>query len=131
MSHFTTIRTLIRNQLTLEDTLKDLHYAYRAGESLPIRGYQGGRETGQVVIDTGSAYDIGFQRQTDETFAVCADWWGVQKDTSIREVDFLRSLNQSYTLKNVRQQVLRDGHLIELERVLENGEIELVVCERI
>lgn len=131
MSHFTTIRTQIRNQDNLVDTLKQLHHTFQVGERLPIRGYQGGREFGQVVIDTGSAYDIGFQRQTDESFAVCADWWGVRNNTPIREVEFLRTVNQNYALNTVRKQVLADGLLIEQERVLENGEIELVVCERI
>jgi hypothetical protein len=131
MSHFTTIKTVIRNQVVLEDTLRSLHYNFQSGESVPIRGYQGNRTTGQVVINTGSDYDIGFQRQTDQTFAVCADWWGVQKSTAIREDEFLREVNQSYTHQNVKREVLALGHLIESEKVLENGEIEIVVCERI
>ena len=86
MSHFTTVRTQIRNQDNLVETLKHLHYSFQVGERLPIRGYQEGREFGQVVIDTGSAYDIGFQRQADQSFAVCADWWGVQRNSDIQEV---------------------------------------------
>ena len=130
MSHFTTIRTMIRNQLTLEETLKELHYTYRSEESIRIRGYQGQNAHGQVVVDTGSSYDIGFQRQSDQTYAVCSDWWGVENNTSIRQVEFLRSLNQTYTIRTVRQQVLEAGHLIECEQLLENGQFQIVVCER-
>lgn len=131
MSHFTTIKTVIRDQVVLEDTLRSLHYDFRVGEALAIRGYQGNRTTGQVVVNTGSVYDIGFQRQEDRAFAVCADWWGVQKDTQIRQDEFLREVNQAYSHRAVKREVLSQGYIIESENVLENGEIELVVCEPI
>jgi hypothetical protein len=83
-----------------------------------------------VVVDTGSRYDIGFQRQADESYAVCADWWGVNGNTPIRETSFTQQLNQTYAHLAVRRQVLQDGLIIEEERVLENGDIELVVSER-
>ena len=131
MSHFTRVKTLIRDQVVLEEALRQLHYDFRVGEQLPIRGYMGNRETGQVVVNTGSAYDIGFQRQADDTFQICADWWGVQKDTSIREATFLQQINQTYAYQVVKKQVVEDGYIIEDERVLANGEIELVVAERL
>jgi hypothetical protein len=131
MSHFTTVKTVIRNQVVLEETLRQLHYNFQVGENLPIRGYMGNRATGQVVISTGGAYDIGFQRQEDNAFAVCADWWGVQRDTPIKQEHFLRQVNQTYSHQAVRQEAVNLGYLIESERVLENGEIEIVVCERI
>jgi hypothetical protein len=131
MSHFTRVKTVIRDQVVLEESLRQLHYDFRVGERLPIRGYMGNRETGQVVVNTGSAYDIGFQRQADDTFQICADWWGVQKDTAIREATFLQQLNQTYAYQVVKKQVVEDGYIIEDERVLDNGEIELVVAERL
>jgi hypothetical protein len=125
------VKTLIRDQVVLEESLRQLHYDFRVGERLPIRGYMGNRETGQVVVNTGSAYDIGFQRQADDTFQICADWWGVQKDTAIRQATFLQQINQTYAYQVVKKQVVEDGYIIEDERVLENGEIELVVAERL
>ena len=129
MSHFTTVKTVIRDQETLVDALRQLHHKFQVGERLPIRGYMDNHQFGQVVLDTGSKYDIGFQRQPDATFSVCADWWGVQGQTHLREPSFLEQVNQTYAHLTVRKQVLENGYLIEAERVLENGEIELVVCE--
>jgi hypothetical protein len=129
MSHFTTIRTVIRDKVLLCDALRHLHHRFQEGERVLIRGYQGNQACGEVVIDTGCKYDIGFQRQQDETFAVCADWWGVQGNTRIREADFLRQINQTYQHLAVRQQVELHGYIIEEERVLQNGEIEIVVSE--
>jgi len=130
MSHFTRVKTVIRDQIVLEDTLKQLHYRFQTGERVPIRGYAGNTEYGQVVIDNGSRYDIGYQRQADDSFAVCADWWGVQGNTQIKENTFLEEVNRTYAHLTVKKQVLEQGFIIEEEKILPNGEIELVVCER-
>ena len=130
MSHFTRVQTVIRDQAVLEETLRQLHYRFQAGERAPIRGYQGNQDFGQVVVDTGSAYDIGFQRQPDQSFAVCADWWGVRNKTKLREESFLQEVNRTYAHLAVKRQVIERGLIIEEENVLPNGEIELVVCER-
>jgi hypothetical protein len=129
MSHFSTIKTVIRDQVLLCDTLRHLHHNFQEGERVLIRGYQGNTAHGEVVVNTGSEYDIGFQRQEDETFAICSDWWGVQGNTQIKEAEFLRQVNQTYSHQTVRRQVELHGYIIEEERVLENGEIELVVAE--
>ena len=130
MSHFTRVQTVIRDQALLEEALRQLNYQFQAGERVTIRGYQGNQESGEVVIDTGGDYDIGFQRQADQSFAVCADWWGVRNKTKLREESFLQELNRTYAHLAVKRQVIEQGLIIEEENVLPNGEIELVVCER-
>ena len=130
MSHFTRVQTVIRDQALLEEALRQLNYQFQSGESVLVRGYQGNQESAQVVIDTGSDYDIGFQRQADQSFAVCADWWGVRNYTKLRQESFLQELNRTYAHLAVKQQVIKQGLIIEEENILPNGEIELVVCER-
>lgn len=129
MSHFTTVKTVIRDQVLLCEALRGLHYRFQEGERVLIRGYQGNTAHGQVVVDTASAYDIGFQRQSDETFAVCADWWGVNNNTQVRQEEFLRQVNRTYAHLTVRQQVVQQGYIIEEERILPSGEIQLIVAE--
>lgn len=130
MSHFTRVQTVIRDQSLLEEALRQLNYQFQSGESVPVRGYQGNQESAQVVIDTGSAYDIGFQRQADQSFTVCTDWWGVRNKTKLRQESFLQEVNRTYAHLAVKRQVLEQGLIIEEENILPNGEIELVVCER-
>jgi hypothetical protein len=130
MSHFTKVRTVIRDQTLLCEALRRQHVAFREGERILIRGYAGNTEYGQVVADTGCAYDIGFQRQADQTMTLCADWWGVQGNSRIRQEDFLREVNRTYAHLAVRKQVEEQGLLIEEEIRLPNGEVELVVAER-
>lgn len=130
MSHFTRVQTVIRDQGLLEEALRKLNYQFQSGERVLVRGYQGNQESAQVVIDTGSEYDIGFQRQDDQSFAVCTDWWGVRNKTKLRQESFLQELNRTYAHLAVKQQVIEQGLIIEEENILPNGEIELVVCER-
>ncbi len=130
MSHFTQVQTVIRDQALLEEALRQLGYNFETGEQVTIRGYQGNTELGQVVVDTGSSFDIGFQRQPDGTYQLCADWWGIQTDAQIRQEDFVQELNRTYAHLAVKKQALEQGLIIEEERVLENGEIEILVSER-
>ena len=129
MSHFTTVKTVVRDKAVLCETLLHLHYEFREGERLPIRGYSGQNTYGQVVVNTGSGYDVGFQRQQDESFSVCADWWGVEGKTNIRQTSFLQALNQNYSHLAIQKQALKLGCIIESESVNEKGEIVMVVCE--
>lgn len=134
MSHFSRVKTVIRDREILCDALRQLHYNFQEGERLPIRGYASNTEYGQVVLNTGTRYDIGFQLQSDETYSCCADWWGVSGNTSLKEESFLQDLNRTYGHVAVRRQVdekVEEGvWILEDERVLENGEIELVVSEK-
>ncbi|MBI4938022.1 MAG: DUF1257 domain-containing protein [Nitrosomonadales bacterium] len=130
MSHFSQVQTVIRDQALLGEALRQLQFNFQSGEEMTINGYQGNTEQGVVVIKTGCRYDIGFQRQADGSFAVCADWWGIEFNTPIRQETFLQSLNRTYAHLAVKRQVLEQGLIIEQERILPNGEIELVVCER-
>jgi hypothetical protein len=131
MSHFTTIKTIIKEQSILEESLRNLHYQYAVGERLLIRGYANNTAYGQVVINTQSDYDIGFQRQGDASFSVCADWWGVERNTPIKQEQFLRKLNKTYAYQSIKRQINLQGYYLEQEETLQNGEIRLVVCQPI
>lgn len=130
MSHFSQVQTVIRDQALLEESLRQLQFEFQSAEEVTIRGYQGNTEHAQIVVDTGCRYDIGIRRQEDGSFAVCADWWGIEFNTNIRQESFMQSLNRTYAHLTVKRQVLEQGLIIEQERVLPNGEIELVVSER-
>ena len=130
MSHFTTVKTVIRDQEVLCEALRQLHHQFRQGENEVVRGYQRGIERAQVVVETGCAYDIGFQRQADQAFAAVADWnWGIKREAAPRfqQDTFLAEVHQKCAHLALRQQVVEVGYAVEQERVLGNGEIEMVV----
>ena len=131
MSHFVTIATQIREKALLEQTLQDLNLRYQSANAntLTVRGYSGNRERAEVVVDTRSQYDIGFQRQ-GEVYQIIADWWGVQKDTALRQDSFVQDLSQRYNYNILRDQAEREGLVWEDEKRLENGDLVIILSER-
>jgi len=131
MSHFVQIRTQIREREQLVSALRDLHHQFRVGENLQIRGWSGNRETAEVVVDTGSQYDIGFRRQDPEQEYECvADWWGVEGNSPIRQESFLRQLNQQYAYHVVLEEAREQDMIVEEDEVLENGDRVVILSER-
>ncbi|KOR29413.1 hypothetical protein TI04_08690 [Achromatium sp. WMS2] len=129
MSHFTQVQTQIQDLVLLEEALRQLNYEFETGEDLVIHGYQGETANGQLVIRAGGGYDIGFQRQPDQSYTVNADWWGVKRNSPIRKEDFINALNKTYAHLAIKRQALQQGLIIEEEKILPNGEIELILSE--
>ena len=131
MSHFVQIRTQIREREQLVAALRDLHHQFREGENLQIRGYSGSRETAEVVVDTGSQYDIGFRRPGQQQEYECvADWWGVEGNSSIRQQSFLQQINQQYAYRVVLEEAREQDMIVEEDQVLENGDRVVLLSER-
>lgn len=59
MSHFSSIKTQIRNLTSLKAALADLGIDWKNGPS-PVRGYQGKTNQAEIVIEQENNYDIGF-----------------------------------------------------------------------
>jgi hypothetical protein len=129
MSHFVRIRTQIREREHLTQALRDLHYQFQEGKNLVVRGYAGNRETAEVVVQTGSAYDIGFQRKADE-YEIVADWWGVQNNTKIQQQSFVQQVSRQYSYNLIHEQAREQNLLIEEEQTLENGDVVIILSER-
>lgn len=132
MSHFINIRTQIREREHLVQALRDLHYQFQVSPAqtndLVVRGYHGNRERAEVIVDTGTAYDIGFQKKAGN-YEVCADWWGVEQGR-IKQVTFLQQLNQQYARHIVRDQFKLDDRVFEKEEQLSDGSIRITVSDR-
>jgi hypothetical protein len=129
MSHFVRIQTQIREREHLVQALRDLHYRFQEGENLLVRGYAGNQERAEVVVDTGSRYDIGFQRKTEQ-YEIVADWWGVQGNTAIRQEAFVQDVSRQYSYNLVKDQVREQNLILEEEQTLENGDVVLLLSER-
>ena len=59
MSHFSSIKTQIRNLDSLTVSLNNLGIDWKQGPST-VRGYQGKTTQAEVVIEQENNYDIGF-----------------------------------------------------------------------
>jgi hypothetical protein len=119
MSHFTRVRTQLRNIETVKHALEDLGYNVTEGK---VRGHQGQLEHADLVINTGSSYDIGFRKDGDAVIMV-ADFWGLR----INRDQFLKQLSQRYAYHTIMEQAEVQGWQAVAEERQQDGSIRLVM----
>ncbi len=119
MSHFTRVKTQLKNVETLKAALKDIGYTVEIGN---VRGYNGQLANADLVVRTGQDYDIGFRREGDEMVMV-ADFWGLRIDRAA----FLNEISQRYAYRTVMEQAEQQGWSSVSEEVQPDGSIRLVM----
>ena len=129
MSHFVRVRTQIREREHLVQALHDLHCQFQEGQNLVVRGFAGNKETADLLVNTGSNYDIGFQRK-DAEYEMVADWWGVELKSPIRQQTFVQQVNRQYAYNIVLDQAREQNLIVEGEESQENGDLVIVLSER-
>lgn len=127
MSHFSKVKTQIKDKSILISALKELEYTVK--ENTMIKGYQGKTLKGDVVVKTGGAYDVGFVNENDN-FNMIADWWGLRKIIGIGEKAFLNKVQKEYTVQKVLKEAKRKGYRVQSRKIEETGEVKLVIVRR-
>lgn len=122
MSHFSQIKTQIRQLEPLQQALTELGLDWKSGTTL--RGYQGATDRVEVVIPQENGYDIGFQWNGKE-YALVADMQFWQQPWSLES--FMQKVNQSYALQVVRNESSKQGFAVAEQNTLENGAVRLVL----
>jgi Protein of unknown function (DUF1257) len=131
MSHFTSIKTQIKQVEPLLQALADLGFqAVEVHETAqPLFGFRGDvrSQTAEVIIRRqyvgAASNDIGFKRQADGTFeAIISDY-----DRQVYAPQWLNQLTQRYGYHLLKATVPQQGFTVEEEEVLADGTIRLVV----
>ncbi|NEQ45129.1 MAG: DUF1257 domain-containing protein [Leptolyngbya sp. SIOISBB] len=125
MSHFSQIRTKIRNLSSLQSALTDLGIDWKSGPS-PVRGYQGSAETAEVVIEQSNGFDIGFRLNPDtKDYELVADLQYWQQPLSVD--GFVNQISQRYAFHTVLEATAQEGFQVAEHKTTEDGAIRLVV----
>jgi hypothetical protein len=125
MSHFSQIRTKIRNLTSLEAALSDLGIDWKSGPQ-DVRGYQGQVETAALVIEQDNGYDIGFRlNPATQEYELLADLQYWQQPLSVD--GFLNQVNQRYAFHTVLEATAQQGFQVAEQQTTEEGAIRLVV----
>lgn len=130
MSHFTSVKTKIRNMSCLIRALKDLGYTYTLAEEhqqVHVRGYQGQTTDALMSIRASKTYDIGVRLTADGTYEFIADWWGVETTRGVAEEEFVKVLTQRYSYHKVMDEIKKKGYTLESEEVKEDQTIQIRV----
>ena len=122
MSHFSTIKTKIKNKPQLIEALELLQYEVQENQEL-INPLDHQHEKVKVDVSIGS--DIGFRLNNDGEYELVADiqTW---KDP-IPPKRFVEKVTQQYARMTVHNQVKEMGFKVEEEWEMDDNSIELVV----
>ncbi|MGF1481158.1 MAG: DUF1257 domain-containing protein [Cyanophyceae cyanobacterium] len=123
MSHFSNIKTQIRNLPALKAALSDLKADWKEGPR-PVRGYRGQTRTAEVVIEQSNNYDIGFSWNGTE-YELVADLQYWQQPLSVE--GFLSRVTQRYAYHTVINETTQQGFQVAEQRTNEDGSLHLVV----
>ena len=125
MSHFSAIKTKIRNKPELQEALELLQYTVVEDQELRVTGAHGIKHE-TVTADLAIAKDIGFRLNpmTNE-YELVADLetW----DQPIPVERFIDKVNQQYARMTIHNSVKKMGFQVEEEWEMDDNSIELVV----
>jgi hypothetical protein len=124
MSHFSNIKTKIRNLNSLTAALSDLGIEWKDGDNTPVRGYQGDTRTAQAIVEQENGYDIGFCFNGEE-YELVTDLQFWQQAWSVDR--FINKVSQRYAYHTVMEQATKQGFQVAEEKNQQDGSIRLVV----
>ena len=125
MSHFSTIRTKLRNKPQLQEALEILQYDVKEDQELKVSGSHGiGHETVEAELAIGT--DIGFRMNpmTGE-YELVADLETWNQPIPVER--FMDKVNQQYARMTVYNTVKEMGFQVEEEWEMDDNSIELTV----
>ena len=125
MSHFSTVKTELRDRESLLAALRDLGQEPSAGEQ-PVRGYRGQTVTADLCCPQTEGGDIGFRWNSAEQhyeLVTDLDLWR----QSVPVERFLAQLTQRYALQSILRSSAEEGYQVAEQRQQADGSIELVV----
>ena len=122
MSHFSTIKTKIKNKPELIEALQLLQYDVQEDQEL-INPLDHQHE--KVKVDVSIGNDIGFRRNSKGVYELVADiqTW---KDP-VPPKRFVEKVTQQYARMTVHNQVKELGFEVEEEWEMDDNSIELIV----
>ena len=122
MSHFTTIKTQIRDVEALRMAVKEL--GLTLAENASARGYASNETKGDYVIRLKGPYDVALNKTDGGTYGLTADWWDghVEKEMG---ANFGRLL-QLYGVHKTMIESRKRGRLVRRQAQVD-GSIKLTI----
>ena len=124
MSHFSTIKTKIKNKPELVEALQLLQYDVQEDQELinPIN-----HQHEKVKVDVSIGNDIGFRLNKEGVYELVVDMqtW---KDP-VPPKRFVEKVTQQYAIRTIVSTVNEDGFNVEKENIDRDGSVELL-CTR-
>ncbi len=130
MSHFTTVETKINDLVALKRACEDLGLVVEEGtqnQLATVKGWRGATQQAEMSIHVTGKYDIGVRQNADGTYALSADWWGIEEETEQKQEVLQNKLIQRYAFHKAKTEAEKQGFSIDEESVEKDGTIKLTV----
>ncbi|MFY7883236.1 MAG: DUF1257 domain-containing protein [Dolichospermum sp.] len=103
--YFSTLRTKITDPEILVKSLQDLGIIVK--READVRGFNGQRVRADIVAVLEGDYDLGWNRNTDGSFDLIADLWGVDKKHN--QTELINSINAKYAVNKTLKEIKERG----------------------
>jgi Protein of unknown function (DUF1257) len=123
MSHFSQIKTQIRNLTSLQAALTELGIDWKSGPQ-DVRGYRGQTRKADIAIQQDNGYDIGFSWNGSE-YELIADLQYWKQPLTVER--FLSKVTQGYAYQTVLSETTQRGFQVTEQKQNADGSIRLVL----
>jgi len=125
MSHFSTVRTELRDRQALVEALTDLGHDPQQG-SQPVRGYRGQTVLADLTVPQAEGGDIGFRwNAANGAYELVTDLELWKQPIPVER--FLAKLTQRYALRTILTAGSNEGFQVSEQTNQLDGSIELVL----
>jgi hypothetical protein len=122
MSHFTTIKTQIKDIAALRAACQEMGFALL--QNADARGYMNNTRKGEYVIKLHGPYDIALNQQPDGTYGLTTDWWNGHVEKEVGK-DYGK-LIQLYGVHKASIEAKKKGYTV-LRQAKQGGSVKLVM----
>src|SRR5689334_6412087 len=122
MSHFTTIKTQIKDIEALRSACQEMGLSML--QKAEARGYYENKTKGDYVIQLKGPYDIALNKQPDGSFGLTADLWNGHVEQEVGKG--YGKLLQLYGVHKATLEARKKGHLVHRNQQ-QNGAIKLTI----
>ena len=123
MSHFTTIKTQIKDLAALRSAVNEL--GLQLLPNTTARGYINQSTKGEYVLRLKGPYDVAVNQQPDGTYGLTTDWWNGHVEREVGK-DYGRLL-QLYGVHKATAEARKRGFSV-IRNSQPNGSIKLVLA---
>jgi hypothetical protein len=120
MSHFTKIKTALKEAEFLKRALADL--GYEVEEDATVQDFGGSRVRVELGFDAGGGRLAGFRKRLGE-YELVGDFYGLK----LKPEALVRQVSQRYAYHAVTEGAAAQGYQVVTEETLRDGSIRLVV----
>lgn len=129
MSHFTEIKTSLKNQKHLSKALENLACSFEYNpEGCQVMGFYGDSITAEFSIKTETDYDLGLRKNSEGHYEFVADFEMLEAHKV--DVESLQNqIQQQYSLVQVKEKLSEQGFELNEQTVDQDGNIQLMVSQ--